>query len=111
MPKVEHAGRERPILAAEASVQQANDDIGIVLAPSAVVRIEAVNAIEIRLPNTKVARPRALPNPLANAPQRAKRQMQQRRQSIDAAAPPFGESVRTLEHGRLAILFLLRGLY
>ena len=85
--------------------------IGIVLAPSAVVRIEAVNAIEIRLPNTKVARPRALPNPLANAPQRAKRQMQQRRQSIDAAAPPFGASVRTLEHGRIAILFLLRGMY
>jgi hypothetical protein len=33
-----------------------NDDIGIFLTPSAVVRIEAVNAIEIRLPNTKVAR-------------------------------------------------------
>ena len=85
--------------------------IRIVIAPSAVVRIEAVNAIKIRLPNGEVARPRALPNPQANAPQRAKRQMQQRRQSIDAAAPPFGESVRTLEHGRLAILFLLRGLY
>ena len=85
--------------------------IGIVIAPSAVVRVEAVNAIEIRLPNTKVARPRALPNPLASTPQRPSRQMQQRRQSIDTAAPPFGESVRTLEHGRLAILFLLRGLY
>ena len=48
--------------------------IGIVIAPSAVVRIEAVNAC---------------PNPLANASHRAKRQMQQRRQSIDA--PPFGE--------------------
>jgi len=47
VPKVEHAGRERPILAAEAGMQQANDDVGIFLAPSAVVRIEAVNVIEI----------------------------------------------------------------
>ena len=73
MPKVEHAGRECPFLAAEASVQQANDDIGIVLAPSAVVRIEPVNAIEIRLPNIKVARPRALSNPLTTAPRRSGR--------------------------------------
>ena len=80
-------------------------------AHSRTTAIEAVNAIKIRLPNAKIARPRALPNPLANAPQGAERQMQQRRQSIDAAAPRFGESVRTLEHGRIAIVFLLRGLY
>jgi hypothetical protein len=53
--------------------------IGIVLAPSAVVRIEAVNAIEIRLPNTKVARPRACPEP---AGERAAKG-----QAADAAAP------------------------
>ena len=87
MPKMKSPRSERPVLAAEASTQPANDDTGIVLAPSAIVRIEAVNAIKIRLPNTKGARARALPKPLANAPQRTKRRMQQRRQSIDAAAP------------------------
>ena len=68
-------------------MQQANDDIGIVIAPSVAVRIDAVNAIKIRLPNTKNRRSRARQNCWRMRRKATQRRMQQRRRSIDVVAP------------------------
>ena len=70
-------------------MQQAHDDVGILLAPAAVVGVEAVDAVEIGAPDREIAGARAAPGASAQPAQRPERQMQQRRQPVDAAAQAF----------------------
>ena len=95
MPEMDHAGCKQAVLATHAGVQETRNDIGILLAPATIVGVETVDAIKIRSPYGEVARPRALPHSLSEPAQRAKRQIQQRRQPIDAAA----ETLREPAHG------------
>src|SRR5262249_5512941 len=89
VPQMKHSGRKRTILAPDAGMKQANDDIRILFAPSAVVCIKAVDTVEVRPPDGEIARTRALPNPLADAAQRSKREVQQGGQAIDTAVSTF----------------------
>ena len=67
MPEMDHAGCKHAVLAADAGMQQAHDDIGIFLAPATIVGIKTVDAIKIGPPNGEVARARALPGSLLGA--------------------------------------------
>ena len=58
MPQMQHAGREGAVLAPHAGVQQPDQQIGILLAPAAEARIEAIDAVEIGAPDREIARPR-----------------------------------------------------
>ena len=91
---MQHAGREHAVLAPHAGVQQAHDDVGILLAPAAVIGVEAVDPLEIGAPDREVAGARAAPAPAAQAPQRAERQMPERRQAVDAAARALRQPLR-----------------
>ena len=68
---MQDAGGESAVLAPHAGAQQAHDDIGILLAPAAIFRVEAIDAIEIPTPDRQIAGARALPGVLPQAAQRA----------------------------------------
>ena len=53
--QVNDAGREAPILAAHAGMQQPHEEIGILTAPAAEACIEAVDPFEVRPPDREVA--------------------------------------------------------
>ena len=55
MPEMDHAGSKQPVLASNTSVQQAHNDIGIFLAPAAIVGVESIDAIEVGAPDGEVA--------------------------------------------------------
>ena len=44
---MDHAGRKNAVLATDAGMKKPDDNVGIFLAPAAVVGIESVDAIEI----------------------------------------------------------------
>src|SRR5262249_51818456 len=94
MPEMEHSGCECPILSPHARMQEAHDNIRILLAPTDIGRIKAINAIETPPPDGEVAGARALPTPSTEAPQRPERHMQQCRHAIAPATPAFSEPAR-----------------
>ena len=75
VPEMQDAGGERAVLAAHAGMQQAHDDIGIFLAPAAVVGVEAVDTVEIGPPDREIAGARAAPGALPQPAQRSERQV------------------------------------
>src|SRR5262249_36837474 len=77
-----------------AGMQQTRNNIGILLAPAAIVVVETVDAIKIRPPDGEVARSRVLPGFRAEPAQRTERQIQQPRQTIDAAMDTLREPAR-----------------
>ena len=70
-------------------MQQAGDNVGILLTPAAVIGVKAVDTVEVAAPDREIAGSRALPGVAAQPAQRSERQVQQRRQSVDAAAQPL----------------------
>src|SRR6185295_15946911 len=70
VPQMNYAGSKYAILPVHAGVEKPCDDIGIFLSPPAVVRIEAIDTVEIRPPDGKIAGPRALPCILTDSPKR-----------------------------------------
>src|ERR1044071_559646 len=89
-----HSRREYSVLAAHASVQQANEDVGVFLAPAAVVGIEAVDTVEVAAPNREIARSRTFPRLLPQLAQRAERQREDGREPVDAAGQTRAEPLR-----------------
>ena len=55
MPEMDHTGRKQTILATDTGMQQTRNDIGILLAPAAIVGIESVYANKVRSPYSEVA--------------------------------------------------------
>ncbi len=78
VPKMKHARREDAVFAPHTGMQQAHDDIGILLTPAAIGGVEAVDAIKIGAPNSQITRASAPPGALAHRSQRTKRQAHQR---------------------------------
>src|SRR2546421_4642891 len=88
MPKMQHAGRKCPILAAHAGMQESDQQIGILQTPAAEYAVESIDAIEVAAPDRQIAGARALPIPAAQLAQWAERQPQRREQPVDFAALP-----------------------
>src|SRR4051812_5316708 len=98
MPEVNDAGGKAPILAAQSAMQQANQQIRVLAAPSAETGVETIDPIDIRTPDRKIAGTRAPPTSSPELSQRPERQPQHARKPVDAAAlavpEPAGESPR-----------------
>ena len=73
MPQMQHAGREGAVLAPHAGMQQPDQQIGILLAPAAEARVEAIDPVEIGAPDREIAGARAFPGlrPQSSATARA----------------------------------------
>ena len=88
MPQMQHAGGAGAVLPPHAGMQQPHQQVGILLAPAAEARVEAIHRVEVGAPHREIARPRALPLPRAQLAQRAERQPQHRREAVEAAVAP-----------------------
>ena len=104
MPQVQHARRIGAVLAADASVQEPHQQIGVLLAPAAEACIEAVDAIEVGAPDREIAGARALPGPWPELAQRTERQLQHRREPIESALHSRADPVRQSEDFDLGAL-------
>src|SRR5262245_48525754 len=91
MPQMDDAGGEAPILAPQAAMQQADQQIGILAAPAAEAGVETVDPLEIGAPDGKIAGARAAPAPRLELAQRPERQPQHAGQPVDAAAPTLAD--------------------
>src|SRR5262245_16451587 len=86
MPEMNDTGRKASILAAQAAMQQSDQQIGILAAPAGEASVEPIDPLEISAPNRKVAGARAAPMTGLELAQRPERQPQHRCHPIDAAA-------------------------
>src|SRR5215467_1858849 len=91
MPQMQHAGREAAVLAQHAGADHADEDVGVLAAPTAERRIEAVDLVEIGAPERHVAAARATPAARAEIAQIAERQAEQRLQPVDPAPGALGD--------------------
>src|SRR5262249_51944243 len=89
MPQMDDAGGEASVLAPQAAMQQADQQIGILAAPAAEGGVESVDPLEIGAPDGEIAGARPAPAPRLELAQRPERQPQHTGQPIDAAAPPL----------------------
>ena len=58
---MDHTGGKYAVLPADARVKKPGDNIGVFFSPAPIVRIEAVDTIEIGSPDGEIAGARALP--------------------------------------------------
>ena len=89
MPKVQHPGGKPSVLAGHPGMEKPDHQVGILLAPARIGRIEAVDVIEIRTPDGKIARPAALPVARIRLAQRPEGKVDERHQPVDVAAQPL----------------------
>ena len=94
MPEVNDTGREAAVLAAHARMQQADQQIGILAAPTAEAGIEPVDPLEIRAPDRKIAGARAPPLTRPQFAQWSERQPQHGGEPVDAAAQALPDPAR-----------------
>ena len=89
---------KRPSLRRGAGMQQANQQIQVLAAPSAETGVEAIDPINIRAPDRKIAGTRAPPMSSPELSQGSERQPQHARKPVDATAlavaQPAGEVPR-----------------
>ncbi len=88
MPQVQHASGVSAVLAPHPGMQQPDQQIGILLAPTAEVRVKAIDAVEVCPPDREIARPRTLPGLRPHFSQWTERQTQHRSQPVEPAARP-----------------------
>ena len=55
MPEMDHTGGKYAVLPADAGVKKPGDNVGVFFSPAAIVRIEAVDTIEIGPPDGEIA--------------------------------------------------------
>src|SRR4029078_13639444 len=79
------------LLTAKPARKKPGDDVRVFFSPAAVVRIEAVDTIEIGPPYGEVAGARALPGVFPESPKSAERKREKGRQPVDAAARAFAK--------------------
>ena len=87
VPQVQHAGGEASVLAANAGTDQADENVGILAAPSGEGGVEAVDGLEVAAPERHVAavarRATRVARRLRNG---SERQREQRREPVEVAA-------------------------
>src|SRR5262249_11948006 len=86
VPEVNAPGRNAAVLAAQATTQQSDQQVGVFAPPAGIRGVEAVDPFQIAAPNPKVTRARAAPLSPPQPAQRPEGQSQQRCQAIDVAA-------------------------
>jgi hypothetical protein len=81
------AGCKVSVLAPHAGAKKPDQQVGILQAPTAIGRIEAVHLVEIAAPHCEVTGPRTPPGARPELAQRTERQRHDRRQPVDPALP------------------------
>jgi hypothetical protein len=104
MPEMQHAGREISVLAAHVRMQEPYQQIGILTAPSVIIRIETIDAVEIISPDREIARTRMLPFAGTQFAQRPERQRQHRCKPVDIVAAAPADPGRKIPVFRLEML-------
>src|SRR5947208_12011257 len=83
---MQHAGGEPPVLTLHTAAHHADDNVGILQAPTDEAGLESVDAFEVSAVKGEVAAAHALPFAGETLAQGSKRQAYQRQHAIDVAA-------------------------
>src|SRR5262249_54339357 len=70
VPEMDDAGREPPVLAAHAGMQQPDQQVGILAAPAAKAAVESVDPLEVGAPDREIAGARVAPSPRSELAER-----------------------------------------
>src|ERR1700687_5918086 len=85
MPQMQHAAGEASILAPHAGADEADENIGILAAPSVEAGVEAVDLFEVGAPECHVAAAGTAPAARHQLANEAKPKRDERRESIEMA--------------------------
>src|SRR5262252_4487856 len=83
MPQMQDSTGEPAVLAAPASADETDENIGVLSAPAAIEADESINLFEVRTPERHVAAAGAAPAPRIQLAHRAEAQFQQWRETVE----------------------------